>query len=59
MKSRKKVLMNTFSGTQGDADIKNRLVDTGGEGESGTNEKLHRNIYVTICKIDSQWEFAV
>ena len=35
-----------------EADIENRLVDTVGEGESG-------NMYITVCKIDSQWEFAV
>ena len=36
-----------------------RLMDTGGwvEGEGGMNGESR--IYTTICKIDSQWEFAV
>ena len=38
------------------------LVDTGGRGgRRGYNElgEYHWNIYITICKTDSQWEFAV
>ena len=37
MESRKVVLMNLYQGSNRDADLKNRLVDTVGEGESGTN----------------------
>ena len=40
----------------GDADIENRLMDTGGweEGESGMNGEDHGNIYTNICKIDTK-----
>ena len=31
------VLMSQFSGHNGDANIENRLLDTVGEGDSGTN----------------------
>ena len=35
-------------------------MDKVGEGKGGTNGKSSNgNIYITICKIDSQWEFAV
>ena len=37
MESRKLVLMNVFAEQHGDADIANRLVDTLGEREEGTN----------------------
>ena len=37
MESRKRVLMNLFTGQDRDPDIENRLVDTAREGESGTN----------------------
>ena len=30
-------MMNLFAGSNGDADIGNRLVDTAGEGEGGMN----------------------
>ena len=32
---------------------------TVGEGEGGANWEWHWNIYITICKIDSQWEFVL
>ena len=34
-------------------------LDTVWEEEDGTNREWHGNIYITICKINSQWEFAV
>ena len=37
MESGKMVLMNLFARINGDADIKNRLVDTVGERHGGTN----------------------
>ena len=40
-------------------DIGNRLVDTVGEGEGGTNEESSMAAYITIYKIDSLWELAV
>ena len=29
------------------------------EGEGGVHGESHMETYITICKIDSQWEFAV
>ena len=47
-------------------DIENRLIDTGWAGwgllEEGEGEMYGENnmeTYITICKIDSQWKFAV
>ena len=37
MESRKMVLMSILQGSNGDADIENRLVDTIGEEEGGMN----------------------
>ena len=37
MESRKMVLMNLFAGISGDADIKNRVVDTVREKDGGIN----------------------
>ena len=53
------VLKNLFSGQQGETDIENRLMhgDRGGEGEM--YEKSNMETYITICKIDRQWGFAV
>ena len=36
-----------------ETDVDNRLVD-GGRREWGELRELHGNIYITICKIDSQ-----
>ena len=56
MESRKMVQMNYFQGNNGDTDIENRLTDSGcGGGEGESNMATH----ITICKIHSQWEFAV
>ena len=46
-------------GSNGDANIKNRLVDTMGEGEGEMYGKSIMETYITICKIDSQRECAV
>ena len=35
----------------GDTDKKNRLVDTGGEGEGGINWESSMETYIAICKI--------
>ena len=51
-----------LQGSNGDTDIENKLMDIGDreEGDGGTyGESNNGNIYITICKIDSQWEFAV
>ena len=46
---------------QGGRDIENRPMDMeGGEqGEGGMYGESNMEIYNTICKIDSQWKFAV
>ena len=50
-----------FQGSSGETDIENRPMDTvgGEEGEREMYGKSNMEIYNTICKIDSQWEFAV
>ena len=61
MESRKMVLRNLFSGQQ----WRNRHREQPcghGRGEEGEGEMYGESnveIYNTICKIDSQWEFAV
>jgi len=45
-----------LKGKNGETDIENRLT-TWGEGEM--YGKSNMETYITICKIDSQWEFAV
>ena len=60
MESRKMVLKNLFTGQQ----WRNRhREETYGHGERGgegeTYGKSNMETYTTICKIDSQWEFAV
>ena len=47
--------------SRGDTDIENRLTDTAGEGRRRGWEvgESNRETYITICKIDSQWEFAL
>ena len=34
-------------------------MEGGQEGEGGVYGESNREAYITICKIDSQWEFAV
>ena len=51
-----------MQGSNGDADIENRLVDmVWGRGRRGWNEwiEYYGNIYTTIHKTDSRWEFVV
>ena len=50
-----------MQGSNGDADIESRLRDMGsGERrEDGANGETSMETYTTICKIDSQWKFAV
>ena len=40
-----------------DTDIKNRLLDSVGEGEGGMIWEEHWNMYITICEIDHQSKF--
>ena len=59
MESRKMVLMSLLQGSNGDADIENRLLDTVGEGEGGTNGKSSIGTYtLPYATLDSQGEFA-
>ena len=43
--------------SSGDADIKNRLMDTVGKGEGMMIWESSIETYITICKVDSQWEW--
>ena len=49
--------------SNGDTDTENnRLMDTAreeGQGEGGTYGESNVETYITICKIGSQWEFAI
>ena len=48
-----------FQGSNRETDIENRLMDMG-RGEERVNcMKSNMETYITLCKIDSQWEFAV
>ena len=46
MESRKTVLMNILQGGNGDADTENKLADTVGEGEGGTNGESSTETYM-------------
>ena len=48
-------------GSNGETDIENRPIDMEGgeEGEGEVYGDSNMETYNTICKIDSQWEFAV
>ena len=60
MESRKMVLMNLFARQQW---RNRRREQTYGHGERGGKDETYgesnMETYITICKIDSQWEFAV
>ena len=57
MESRKMVLMTYLQGSNGDTE--NRLMDMdGGKERVGCMNKVNMEIYSTLCKTDSQWEFA-
>ena len=59
MESRKMVPINLFAGSNGETDIENRFMNSGrGEERVGCIES-HMETYITICKIDSQQEFAI
>ena len=60
MESRKTVLMNLFAGQQ----LKGRhreqtSVHNEGERRWDDLREWHWNIYNTICKVDSHWEFSI
>ena len=52
------VLKNFLQGSNGETDIENRLMDIGRE-EGEMYGKSKMETYITVCKIDSQREFAV
>ena len=60
MESRKMVLKNLLTGQQW---RKRHREQTYGHGERGGEGEMYgksnMETYITICKIDSQWEFAV
>ena len=60
MESRKTVPMKIFIGLQW-RHRESRLLDMvwGFEGEGGIYGESDMETYTTICKMDSQWEFAV
>ena len=60
MESEETALMNLISGQQR-KNMENRPIDkVGGEEEEGEMYgESNIEIYSIICKIDSQWEFAV
>ena len=60
MESRKMVLKNLFTGQQWGNRYREQTYghgERGGEGEM--YGKSNMETYITICKIDSQWEFSV
>ena len=52
------LLMNLFAGQQWRLRHKEQTVDTWREGEGGANRESSIETYITVCKKDSQWEFA-
>ena len=57
MKSRKIVMKNLFTGQQWRNTHRDRHGEWGGEGERCGESNMET--YITICKIESQGEFAV
>ena len=51
--------LSDFPELTGNNDTENRFVDTVGEGEVEMNSESNMETHITICKIDSQWEFAI
>ena len=60
MEYRKIVLKNLFTGQQWRNRHREQTYGHGERGEEGeTYGKSNMETYITICKVDSQWEFAV
>ena len=56
--TREALLIITMEKMAGGSSLKNRLLDTVGKGEGGMIwENSIETFNITICKIDSQWEF--
>ena len=61
MESKKMILMNLFSGQQWRNRHREQTCEYEG-GEDGRGEmygESNMEIYNTICKVDSQWEYAI
>ena len=48
-----------MQGSSGERDIENRLTGTEGGEERVRRRQSNMETYITICKIESQWEFTV
>ena len=57
MEFRKMVTTLLRAGSKGDIDVKNRLLDSVGEGEGRMIWEQHWNMYITICETDDQYKF--
>ena len=58
MESRKMVLMNLFTEKQWTQKHREQTFAISGRGRGFENlRELHRNVYMTICKTDNQYEF--
>ena len=60
MESRKMLLKNLFTGQQWRNRHREQIYEHGEkEGEGEMYGKSNMETYINVCKIDSQWEFAV
>ena len=59
MESRRMILMNPICRAAMGSPTANRVVETAGQREGRTNRKSSIEIYITMCRIDGQWEFAI
>ena len=59
MESEKTTLINLFSGQQWRNRHREQIYGHGGKGEGEMYRESNMEIYNSICKIDTQWEFAV
>ena len=62
MESRKTVVINLFAEQHGNTDIENKLMDVAvgqGKGDGARYVNTNMETYITLCKVDNQWEFAV
>ena len=53
------ILKSLFIGSNGESNIENRLMDMGRREERVRCMESNMETYSTICKIDSQQEFAI
>ena len=48
-----------LQGSNGETGKESRLMEKGGEGEAERHGKSNLETYISVCKIDSQWPFAI